>query len=298
MERIDVTFPSGDAACAAWLYLPDADSTDRPGPVVVMAHGLGGVREERLDAFAERFSAAGYACLVFDYRYFGASGGEPRQLLDVPSQRADWRAAVRYARSLPQIDADRVVVWGTSFSGGHVIVTAAEDRRIAAATAQCPFTDGLASGTAMSPLVSMKIAALAVRDVVGSRLGRPPVMVPTTGEPGTVALMTSPDSVAGVQALIPEGAHIEKDVAARVALQIPLQFPGRQAANVACPLRVVICEQDAVAPAAATRKHVSKAPDVEIVSYDTGHFDIYVGDWFEKNVTEQIDWLRRTVALP
>ena len=84
MDRTDVTFPSGTDHCAAWLYRPDDTATTGAAllPVVVMAHGLGGVREERLDTFAERFAAAGYACLVFDYRHFGASGGEPRQLLD------------------------------------------------------------------------------------------------------------------------------------------------------------------------------------------------------------------------
>ncbi|WP_336791247.1 MULTISPECIES: alpha/beta hydrolase [Gordonia] len=295
--RTDVTFASGGAQCAAWLYLPAGYSPTAPGPIIVMAHGLGGVREERLDAFADRFSAAGYACLVFDYRYFGASGGEPRQLLDVASQRADWKAAVSYARSLPEIDPDRVVVWGTSFSGGHTIVTAADDKRIVAAMAQCPFTDGLASGLTMSPLVSAKVTARAVRDVIASRLGKGPIMIPTYGAPGSTALMTSPDAAAGVQALIPEGASYPKDVAARIALQIPREFPGRKAKDITCPLHVVICERDTVAPPKPTQKHVAKAPNAEIKLYDAGHFDIYVGDWFERNVTEQLDFLTRTVPL-
>ena len=79
-DRLNVTFPSGPDECHAWLYLPKGGG--RP-PVVVMAHGLGGVREMRLDAYAERFAAAGYVCLVFDYRHFGASGGQPRQLLSI-----------------------------------------------------------------------------------------------------------------------------------------------------------------------------------------------------------------------
>src|SRR5919201_2030951 len=100
-DRLNVTFPSGPDGSHAWVYLPEGGGRR---PVVVMAHGLGGVREMRLDAYAERFAAAGYACLVFDYRHFGASGGQPRQLLSIRRQLQDWRAAVAYARSRPETD--------------------------------------------------------------------------------------------------------------------------------------------------------------------------------------------------
>ncbi|MGX9675089.1 alpha/beta hydrolase [Mycobacterium sp. HM-7] len=294
MTRTDVTFPSGDATCAAWLYTP---TTPAPGnrPIIVMAHGLGGVKEMRLDAFAERFTAAGYACLVFDYRHFGASSGEPRQLLDIDRQLEDWRSAVAYARTLGGVDPDRVVVWGTSFGGGHVIVTAAQDKRLAAAIAQCPFTDGLASSFAIPPLTSAKVTARALRDQIGALLGHQPVMVPTYGPPGSTALMTSPDSVAGIQNLLPPDADIERDVAARFALQIVRHFPGRRARNVTCPIFFAICEQDAVAPPGPTQKYAAQAPRGEIKLYDTGHFDIYVGEEFERNVTDQLDFLSRHV---
>ncbi|UDY23545.1 alpha/beta hydrolase [Nocardioides sp. Kera G14] len=296
-----MAFPSGSKLCAAWLYTPTAvtsrgssDST-QARPIIVMAHGLAGVKEERLDAFAERFATAGYACLVFDYRHFGDSEGEPRQLLDIDSQREDWRAAVTFARSLPDVDAERVVVWGTSFGGGHVIVTAAEDARIAAAISQCPFTDGLASGFAMSPATSAKVTALGIRDVLAARLGHAPVLVPSAGAPHTAALMTTPDALAGVSALMPAGASYSKDVAARIALQIPLNLPGRRAKDVSCPIFFAICERDTVAPAGPTQKYAAQAPHGEIKLYDAGHFDIYVGDWFERNVADQLDFLARHV---
>lgn len=293
MTRIDLTFPSGDSTCAAWLYTPTTPATG-PRPIVVMAHGLGCVKEQRLDAFAERFTAAGYACLVFDYRHFGASGGQPRQLLDIKTQLADWKSAVAHARTLDGVDPDRVVVWGTSFGGGHVIVTAAQDKRIAAAISQCPFTDGFASTLAIPPLTSAKVTARALRDEIGALLGREPVMIPTYGPPGSTALMTSPDSAAGIQNLLP-GAEVEHDVAARFALQIVRHFPGRQARNVTCPIFFAICEQDAVAPPKPTQKYAAQAPRGEIKLYGTGHFDIYVGDDFERNVADQLDFLSRHV---
>ena len=91
-------FRSGGVLCRAWLYLPDSGD---PAPIIVMAHGLGAIKEMCLDAFAERFCDAGYACLVFDYRHFGASDGHPRQLLSVRRQLSDWAAAIAFARDLP-----------------------------------------------------------------------------------------------------------------------------------------------------------------------------------------------------
>ena len=149
-DRSELYFRSGDARCHGWLYMPDGTSPEARPPIIVMAHGLGAVKALRLSAFAERFQAKGYACLVFDYRHFGESEGEPRELLSLDRQREDWRAAVAFARSLSEVDARRVVVWGTSFGGGHAIVTAADDADIVAAIAQCPFTDGLASARQMS----------------------------------------------------------------------------------------------------------------------------------------------------
>lgn len=303
MTRSDVTFSSGTGTCAAWLYTPDTtDATDATAnalrPIIVMAHGLGGVKEQRLDAFAERFAAAGYACLVFDYRNFGSSSGEPRQLLDIKLQLEDWRSAVAHARTLEGIDPDRVVVWGTSFGGGHVIITAAEDPRIAAAIAQCPFTNGLASSLAIPMLSSAKVTARAIRDAVGARLGRAPVMIPTFGAPGSAALMTAADCAAGVRAIQPAGHEDEvTEIAARFGLDIVRHFPGRQAKNVTCPILFAICETDSVAPAKQTKKYAAQAPHGEVVLYEAGHFGIYVGDAFERNVADQLAFLAKHVPV-
>lgn len=160
---LDVQFDSNDVKCSAYLYRP---TTEVATPMIVMAHGLGGTRRMRLTAFAERFVAEGYACLVFDYRYFGDSEGQPRQLLDIKSQLEDWKAAIAYARSLDKIDPNRVVIWGTSFGGGHVLATAANDNRLAAVISQCPFTDGFSSSMAMNPITTLKLMGLALKDKI------------------------------------------------------------------------------------------------------------------------------------
>jgi len=287
-DRVDVRFPSGGIECAAWFYQGAAGA-----PVVVMGHGLGGVKEMRLDAFAEKFAAQGYSCLVFDYRHFGGSDGEPRQLLDIDEQLEDWAAAIAFARTR----AEKIVLWGTSFGGGHVIVAAARDGHVDAVISQCPFTDGIASALATNPLVAVRVTARALRDKLGSALGRAPRTIPLAGKPGSTALMSSEDALDGYLALLPRGASFRNEVLARVGLDIPLRRPGRHASNVTCPILFTVCETDTVAPAKATLRHAARAPRGEVMSYPDGHFAIYVGDAFERVVADQVAFLQRVVPV-
>jgi uncharacterized protein len=293
-QREDVRFSSGHDRISAWLYRPAGDV---PAPLLVMAHGLGGVRTMRLDAYAERFCAAGYACLVFDYRNFGDSEGQPRQLLDIDLQLADWAAAVAYARTLDGVDHDRIALWGTSFAGGHVITTAARLPGIAAVVAQCPFTDGIASARTLShPWATARIAARALRDVIGARLGRPPVMIATAGRPGDAALMNTPDSYPGYLRLVPDGVELRNEVAARIAMKVFSYRPGLLTAKIACPILFCVCEHDSLAPAAATLRHAARAPRGEVRTYPEGHFAIYVDDAFERVIADQLAFLDKHVA--
>ena len=231
--RPDVEFTSDGVVCRAWLYTPIVRGRTRSSSWLT----AGGVRDMRPDAFAERFTTTGYACLVFDYRYFGASDGQPRQLLDIKSQLTDWAAAIGYARSRGDLDPSRIVLWGTSFSGGHVIATAARDHGIAAAIAQCPFTDGIiASASAMYPITSAKVTVMGIADVIAHKLGRPAIMVDLAGPPLSAALMTAPDAMPGYLALAAAGSAHRNEVAARVALQIPLHRPGLQTGDIQCPI--------------------------------------------------------------
>lgn len=294
LEPIAVRFPSGGAKCSADFYRPLGGG---PFPVIVMAHGLGGTKAMRLGAFAERFVAAGYACLVFDYRHFGESEGLPRQLLDIGEQLEDWKAAIACARSMADVDPDKVIIWGTSFGGGHVLATAADDSKLAAVISQCPFTDGLSSSLAMNPITSLKVTALAVRDRVGALFGAEPVMVPLAGLPGQTALMNAPDAYPGYMALKPQDANIPNDVAARFALDIIRYYPGRKTPQIKAPVLFCVCETDSVAPAKSTLRHASRTPRHEIKRYADGHFEIYVGEAFERVVKDQLDFLRRNVPV-
>jgi pimeloyl-ACP methyl ester carboxylesterase len=298
-DRRELYFASGPDRCHAWLYLPEGAGEAAPAPVLVMGHGLGAIKDMRLAAFAERFRAEGYACLVFDYRHFGQSTGEPRELLSIRRQREDWRSAVAFVRTLPEVDATSVVVWGTSFGGGHAIVTAADDPSIAASIAQCPFTDGLASLARIPPRAAARLTRAAVRDLLAAATGRDPVRVPVAARPGEVALMSAEDVSRGVLDLLEASGLTEAEyrshVPARIGLAVPLARPGRRAKDLTRPALFCVCERDTVAPAPATLRHASRAPEGEIRRYDAGHFDIYVGDDFERVVADQIAFLRQHV---
>lgn len=288
-----MTFDAWGSRCAAWLYRPDpasaAAADPRGVPCVVLAHGFAGVREARLDAFAERFASAGFAALVFDYRGFGASEGQPRQLLSIPAQLADWAAAISYARSLDGVDPERIALWGTSFSGGHVVTTAARDHRIAAVIAQAPFVDGLRQALSEPLPQALRLTAAALRDELGALRGAPPRLVPAVGPPGSLAAMTQLGSEAGYRAIVPDDAPWTNAVAARVLLRLTAYRPLRHAAEITCPLLVAVCDDDSVTPPQAALTLAERAPRGELVRYaGAGHFDIYTGETFERAVADQI----------
>lgn len=223
-HRRDVEFDSAGTTCRAWFYAPEASGAR---PCIVMAHGLGGTRDAGLEPYAEAFRAAGYGVLLFDYRHFGASDGEPRQLLSVPRQLDDWAAAIACARRLPGVDAGRIALWGSSFSGGHVIVAAARDGRIAAVSAQGPMMDGRAAVLNLLRYAGvgtlLRLSAAGLRDQLGAWLGRAPVYVPLIAPPGGFAAMSSADAESGYRAIVPPGWR--NQMSARLALQLPLYRP-------------------------------------------------------------------------
>ena len=194
--RTDITFHSGDDWCAGWLYRPEGFEGARP--LMVMAHGFSGTKELRLPAYAERFCAAGIGVLLFDYRHFGASGGKPRQLVDISRQHADFRRALAYARDLDWVDPERVGLFGSSFSGGHVLAVGAADGRVAAIVSQCPFTDGLATLPALGLKTIMRATVAGLRDQVTALRRGAPYYIPAAAPPGSLGVMTTDDSLSGM----------------------------------------------------------------------------------------------------
>ena len=288
--RHDVSFTSGEDTCAAWLYLPIGVTAP---PVVILGHGLGATREMRLDAFAERFARAGIAALAFTYRHFGDSSGQPRQLLSINRQLADWDAAIAYARTRCDVDGTRIAVWGSSFGGGHAITVAARHPELKAAVAQCPFTDGLASALALGSAESLRVLPTVAKDLAAMLGRRAPTMIPLAGPPGSLALMNAPDALPGYQALVPPEMRFRNEVAARVAPTIMAYRPGRVAKKIRFPILFCISNADSVTPPAQTLRYARTAPRGEIRRYEAGHFDFYLGEAFEALVHDQVEFLTR-----
>jgi dienelactone hydrolase len=141
--RTDIEFLSEGRTLRGWLYRPSGGRT--AVPVIVMAHGLTCVKEQYLDRYAEVFVEAGFGVVLYDHANFGASDGLPRHEVDPVLQRRGYRDAISFAQSTPWIDAARIGIWGTSYSGGHVLEVAALDRRVKCVAAQVPTISGYQS---------------------------------------------------------------------------------------------------------------------------------------------------------
>ncbi len=284
-----------------------AGSDDLAGPngqpCVVMAHGFGCTRDGGLVPFAERFADAGCHVVTFDYRGFGTSDGEPRQRVSYRRQRQDYEAVVAGVRRIDGVDPDRVVVWGTSYSGGHVVAVAAKDPRIAGVVSQGAAVDGLAilrkqekadPNTPRSK--GPRMVAAAVRDLTTVITRREPVRVDSVGAPGDFALLTADDFADYLDLM---GPTWRNDVCARSLLGLPFNRAVLRAGDVRCPALFVIAEQDSIAPPTSVREAARRVGDLaQVASYDCPHFDIYGGTVFEESVTAQVGFLTRILAGP
>lgn len=295
-----ITFDSHGDGCAAWYLSATTDelSTTAGRPCVVMGHGFGATRDAGLLPFAERFAAAGADVLVFDYRGFGTSDGSPRQDVDHRRHRQDYHAAVAAARARGGVDPDRIVLWGSSYSGGHVIVVAAQDQGVRAVISQGAAMDGLAALRGVQDSSgSGKVAAMtgaALRDVARAVTRRAPYLVPIVGEPGSTAVISAAGATTGYQAIM--GPTFRNEMCARGILRIAGNRPVRWAGKVTCPALLVVAERDNIAPVASVHAVARRIGEgAETLSLECGHFDIYVGETFERSVARQVDFLQRVL---
>ncbi len=291
VQRLKARFVSGNTECAAWHY-PGVNSA-----CVVMAGGFAVTKEPATDKFAKRFSDAGFTVLAFDYRRLGESGGQPRLVQPVRDLLADWEAAIRFARTLPEVSPERIAIWGFSASGGHVFHIATRHPELAAAIAQTPNADGPATtrNAARHQTLSamLRFTGIGILDAIGSLVGRPPRLVPLAGQSGTVAVLTTPDSGEANRAFGPDThPDWQRKVAARSALRLGFYSPGRSAAQVCCPLQVVVCEQDQTALAAPAVRAAHAAPGAELVALPGGHYAPFL-DAHEQVIDAELSFLRQ-----
>lgn len=293
-SRKDVSFKVGGLAVSAWLYLPEDLST--PLPCIVMNTGFGGTKNMVLEPYALRFQEAGMSVLTFDYRYFGESEGEPRQLFAIQYQLEDCLAAIEFVRSLKEINPNKIAIWGTSAGGGYGLAIAAQDKKIACICAQVSGFDTAEAGKLFLKREGigffLRLFMHAQRDKGRSRFGLSAHKIPIVGKPGTFAMITAPGAFEGYAKLTSAG--FINEVCARAILMTAGFNPIDYAKDVQCPVLIQVCEKDNLVPmssAIETAKILGEYAEVK--KYPIGHFDIYLGEYFEKSVSDQIGFFNK-----
>jgi fermentation-respiration switch protein FrsA (DUF1100 family) len=297
MMRSDVEFSSEGVTCRGWWTLPEvARGTGgaRP-PVIVLAHGFSAVKEMALDRFAAAFADAGLASLVFDYRGLGASDGEPRQDLDPHVQITDYRNAISWVRARPEIDPARVAVWGTSYSGAHVLMVAALDRRVKAVVAQVPAIDGWETFTRMVGAEARDaMAAMLIDERERIYAGGAPQTMPVVAPEGGAAALPGDESWQWFEKHASRAPTWRNEITLRSIGYLLEYSPLRWIDRIApTPLLMIAAERDFI-PIELTREAFARAGEPkELVVLPTGHFAPYEDPHFATASRLAIDWFRR-----
>jgi len=290
--RRDVEINAEGVTLRGWLYMPERVAANVAA--IVMAHGFSAVKEMYLDRYAEAFAAAGMAALVYDNRNFGSSDGEPRQEIDPWQQVRDYRHAITWVRRQPQIDRERIGVWGSSYSGGHVLVVGAIDRRVKCVVSQVPLVSGSRN---LKRLVRADLAAPLREQFDADRDARfnggTPAMIPVvTPELNGIAALPTADSWQWFTETGKTRAPAwRNEVTLRTVEMLGEYEPGSYIERISpTPLLMVIAAQDHLAVADEAFAAFNRALEPKrLLVLRGGHFDAYVKD-FEQASSAARDW--------
>jgi fermentation-respiration switch protein FrsA (DUF1100 family) len=282
--RQDIEFDAEGATLRGWFYVPD-DAEGAEVPCVVMSHGFSAIKEMHLDDYADVFCRAGLACVVYDNRGFGvsdAAAGKPRQEIDPWEQIRDYQHAITYAQQRPEVDADRIGVWGSSYSAAHSYVVAAIDRRVKAVCGQAPLVSGR---RAFEMLVRIDFWEQTWQQLTDDRLararGEAPAMIPVVdADPMAPSALPTPDSYEFFSAY--EGTSWRNEVTLRTLEMFQGYEPGEYLKRISpTPLLMVVAPNDRLAPGewACAAFETASAPK-QLVLVPGGHFDAYTGEGF------------------
>jgi dienelactone hydrolase len=277
--RRDIEFAAEGVTLRGWHYLPS--KSKKRFPTIVMAHGFSATKEMYLDRFAEAFADAGFGSLVFDNRNFGASDGEPRQEIDPWEQVRDYRHAITYAQTLKEVDADRIGIWGSSYSGGHVIVVGAIDRRVKCVVAQVPLVSGHQNARRIvrADFVDA-VGAMFDEDRANRYAGKPPAMIPVVdADPMAPSALPTPDSWAWFSETGKTRAPSWKNEVTLRSVEMFWEYePGAYLPYVSpTPFCMIVARGDWLTICdIAIEAYESAREPKELVILSGGHFDAYV----------------------
>ena len=297
-----VWFESHGTQIEAWLFVPHHSN----GAVVVMASGLTSTKDCLLDPFAWNAVSCGYAVLLFDFRTFGGSGGLPRHHVDPLRQVEDYNAAIEFAGRR----FGKMVLWGSSFSGGEAIVAASQHPdKVVGVIAQVPYLEPAPhlepKGLRLVRFMALTTLDLA-RAAISTRL--PPVYMRAFGRPGEFAFYVSQENPSAAcddgrdprahpfwQALPSEIRGGWRNVmAARMLASFDQHRPLDALVRLQCPLLLIGAAQDEAILASELVRAASMLPEgqVELHIFDCPHFAVYLPPLLERNLHVQAQFLR------
>ncbi|KAJ8514921.1 hypothetical protein ONZ45_g7611 [Pleurotus djamor] len=295
--RSTLKIPSAQPGIAldTWLYTPAGSG---PFPLVIAGHGMTVIKEAGLAVFGERWATdAGYASLIFDYRYFGDSDGEPRNFVSIAQQLEDYKSVLNYARERPEtFRNDKIVVMGSALSGLSVAQLLLEDTGLAGGMAHSPTLDGYAVLNSMP--FNPRLVFWALLDTIKGKLGLSPIFVKAVGAPGEFAVLNTPSSLPGFNTMFAQGKTAFGDtpniINASFCLELMGSRPGIHLKDAHAPVLFVVAQDDDMLPVEIARSIAEAAPEtVTLVEVPGGHFDIMKGGQsYDLNITSQIKFLQ------
>jgi uncharacterized protein len=289
--RTDVRIAATGVTLAGWYYCPQGPG---PFPAIVMSPGFACVKELFVDRFAEAFAEAGFAVLLYDHRNFGASGGDIRGEISPWQQIEDMRDAVTWLCSQPNADPGRIGLWGSSYSGGHVIVLGATDRRLRCVVAQVPTISGYQTflRRVAPPLVEGVLKTMAEDRALRYAGGKPArrCVIPDGDTPG---IYNGADAVSFWGAAAVMAPSWENSVTLRSSELASHYEPGAFIGRVSpTPLLMIVAEKDDVTPADLALAAYNQALEPKKLHLIEGrHFDPYDRKFTEAS-TAALAWFR------
>lgn len=291
--RRDIEFNTEDGVTLrGWLYLPDDAS--EPVATVVMAHGFSALKENYLDRYAQMYAVSGLGALVFDNRNFGASDGEPRQEIDPWQQIRDYRDAITYASGLDEVDGGRIGVWGSSYSGAHVLVLGAIDGRVKCVASQVPLISGHRNARRLIRAdVIATVKGMFEADRQSRFAGEPPGMIAVvSNDPNVPCALPTPDSYEWFTQTAEKRAPAWRNEVTLRSVEMFMEYePGAYIEYVSpTPLLMVVAAQDHLTVADEAIAAYERALEPKkLVLLKGGHFDAYVKD-FDEASSAATDW--------
>ncbi|KAL5330613.1 hypothetical protein ACEPPN_000132 [Leptodophora sp. 'Broadleaf-Isolate-01'] len=305
MKEEKVSFQTVDNVTLRGLFYAPGNSSSSKLPCVVISHGFSAVKEQGLTAVAEYLSShLPITCLVFDNRGFGESDtrqGAPRLEIDPGVQTSDISDAITYCQTRPEVDADRVGIWGSSFSGANVLWVGAVDRRVKAVVSQAPLMDGW-SGFA-NLLRSDEISGFEAdfqKDRLARAAGKPPMMIAVVDpNPLNRSAMTTKDSNAAMGGTEERLPTWRNEVTLKSMENFRAHPAGAYIQHISpTPLLLTLASNDVVTPTAASLEAYARALEPkELHLFDGGHYDAYFGGpGFESCIKVQADFFKRKLC--